>query len=242
MLKLINDNKWDKALEKLNGNYFNEINNKKTLFHYACIRGNEKIIDFYLNLKSTLIFKSDNDGNTGCHLLAINGFDDLVINIVKQEPEFLNLKNKQDKFIYNYVPKVIKIMKQYDQLNNLNYVRHDGKTFLLDLIDNNKDLLEYDYLNFDLPSHMPVLMYAISTYKYDICLKLLDMPNINVNIISTEQFTPLIMSIIHNQYDIVKKLIDKNADINYGGQENKNIPLIICLKKNYIDIAQLLIS
>ena len=54
ILELINNDDWTGAINKLD-NLFSTIFDGKNLFHYACMRGNQKIINKYIDLKSEML-------------------------------------------------------------------------------------------------------------------------------------------------------------------------------------------
>jgi hypothetical protein len=141
IIELINNNKWDDALDEIKNDMFKPIIDQRNLFHMACIRGNKKIINHFLSTKSALIYQADEDGNTGAHLLAQNGWDDLLLTIASKYPDFLILKNNEDKLVINFLISRNEILNKIFKLiqkKHLNYVRSDNKTFLIDLIDNDK--------------------------------------------------------------------------------------------------------
>jgi ankyrin repeat protein len=265
VIKLINNDKWNEALEQAKSDPFVEIMNKKNLFHMACIRGNEKIIKFYLSLDSPHIFKSDENGNTGSHLLAINGWDSILLDTVKSAPHFLTLKNDEDKIIINYLidritvlKNIIALMEKYDYYDYINDVRDDNRTFLIDLIDsidddniddNKFELLLEEKFNWSEPKDNPPLIHIIDKNKINLCLKLLDEleksnvdVDVDINIVSTFYISPLIIAVINNKYDVIKKLIRLDADVNYSGKQDSTIPLNIALKNRNIKLVTLLLN
>ena len=260
ILNLINDNNWTAAIKNIK-NLFDSINGGKNLFHYACMRGESKVINHFVSLSSNLIFLSDDDGNTGAHLLAINGWDNLLIDLLRDIPMFLQLKNNDDKFIFNLVfsryetlEKIIDLMLLSGHAEYLNYVNNKNQNLILNIIDTISDnttpyfkilikLSEIQTINFNLPKESPPLIVAISEKKMCIIDFLLEkIKNIDVNIKSSNQFTPLTVAIMNNMTDITLKLIDMYADINYGGSENKFIPLIMSIKRGQIDIIEKIIQ
>lgn len=253
ILELINKNKWTEAMDSLK-NIFTPIEYGKNIFHYACMRGNVDTINKILDLKSVSILHTDNDGNTGAHLLAIGGWYNILIDVVNREYAFLKIKNNDDYYIFNIVShqfkifkQIIKIMKKNNIVNLLNFIRSDKKALIHDLIQNDnikciKFLKLNDAIDFNLHSDIPPLILAILNQNRDIVYFLLKDENIDVNIRSKSQATPLIVAINYNLYDIAIKLINLGADVNYGGPENKLLPLNLCFKYNLIDIAENIIE
>lgn len=253
ILNLINNNNWSDAINKIN-DLFTPIFHGKTIFHYACTRGNEEVIQQYLNLKSDLLNNLDNDGNTGAHLLALNEFDDLLTKIINTLPSMLKIKNNNDQFIFNIIYKrhhtfkrVLDCMEKNKLLEYLNYIRNDGRTILLDIIDNeNTELLTMLSnlgINWDIPKNLPPLLYAIDSDHNDVTKFILSEIKPNVNIISSNQYTPLILSILKGNEELALKILEyDNVDVNYAGFENKNVPLSLCFKNGLINIAEKILT
>lgn len=254
ILSLINNNDW-KSVLKMTNPIFKILKDGRTLFHYACIRGQKNIIDLMLNLKSVDIFKSDLEGNTGAHLLGIGGWDELLINLIKKEPTFLKIKNEYDKFIFNIVinrpttlEKIIELLEQNSMIEYINYVRNDGKTFLLDLIkvtEKTNDKIYYDILkkikNYatEIPISRPPLHYAISKGYMKVAEFMINEIPIDVNLRDVNSFNVLILSLLYKEVEFVKILLkNENIDVNYGGAENRYIPLSILIKNNLFELYE----
>lgn len=259
ILDLINDNKWDDAIRE-SMDIFDKILDGKNIFHYACIRGKESVILSTLDLQSLSVLLSDDNGNTGAHLLAINGWDSILLKVIVLEPTFLKLKNNIDKFVYNYVItrekpffEIIKIMKKMEYLKYLNFVRYDKQTLLIDILDkcddtNSNDfrkikfLLDYD-INWNIPEQNLPFITLLKNQKEDICNFILDnVKTLNINTFAYDQINLLQASIHFNMQNIAIKLIDIGADINCGGPENTFIPLSISFKTGQLEISKKLLE
>jgi len=261
ILDLINNNNWQDAI-KQSTNLFEPIMNGKNIFHIACIRGQENVILGILNLKSSSIFISDFAGNTGAHLLAINGWDNILIKMINIEPMFLQLKNNNDRFVYNYVLErkqtffeIIKCMELFKLTNYLNFVRNDGYTLLLDIISMIKDITSPNFeilqfvinlknkLDWNISKNTPPLIYLINSNKNDICNYVLDnVPSVDINIISKNETTPLIASLLQQSEKLAIKLINMGADVNFSGPENMHIPLALTFKNWLPDVTKKLME
>jgi ankyrin repeat protein len=250
ILNLINDNKWEIALKQIKP-IFKILQDGRTIFHYACIRGQQKIINALLNLKSIEIFTSDLDGNTGAHLLASSGWDEMLLDILKVEPNFLKIKNNQDQFIFNIVinrPQtlvdIVKIMKDNSMMEYIDYIRRDNKTFLIDLIRaigkyNNK--LHYEVLkeikNFNVPKSRLPLNYAIEKGYNDVAKFMINNVLVDYNLKDESAFTPLVYSLLYKNLEIAKTLLEKkDININYGCSENRYVPLSLIIKLEIFDL------
>lgn len=258
ILNIINNNDWTTALESVK-NYFDPINtvDGKNIFHYACMRGKKDIIYNILELNTHDIFIADNNGNTGAHLLAMGEWDNILLDIVKKKPLFLKLRNNDDMHLFDIVlnrietfKKNVKLMKQHNYLNYLNFVNGSNKTIIHSIIDTIDDNIDSPYIkllkkmykygiNFEIPKSNPILTYVIREKYYNVCIYILDnFDKLDVNIKTTDQFTPLIGSIIRNNEEIALKLISRGADVNYSGLENKFVPLSLCFEKGLINVAK----
>jgi hypothetical protein len=266
ILNLINDGDWSTAIKNVQP-LFKSLEDGKNLFHYACIRGQSKIIDIFVKLKSNEIFLSDSDGNTGAHLLAINGWNNILLELINDEPNYLKLKNNNDYFIFNTVIKrpiilqlIVKCMEKYKMIEYLNYVRIDNRTFILDIIkiigngiendekskiyyDIFKKLAQNDLILWDIPKTNHPLSYAIRKKINSVCKFLITDTDINCDTRDEYEYTPLILSITTGMYDVTKLLLKKdNIDINFSGGEGRFLPLTLCIKMGLFDLIELLLN
>jgi hypothetical protein len=243
--------KWFKTYNNLK-NKFEIIQDGKTLFHYACLRGNKIIIQKYLDTNSDKIYLSDNTGNTGLHLIAFNEFDKMLIEIVNLYPIFLKLINLHDEFIYDIVKsryktlkEIVNIMIKNNYITYLNYVKESNRTLFLDIIDlcnDNKKYYEilsmlHNVIDLTQPITIPPLLYAMNNKYDDITMYLLKTLKTNVNIVSENHISPLIIAIMNKNIDIINQILLLNPDVNYSGFENKKNPLSLCFKNELFDTA-----
>ncbi|MBM3204192.1 ankyrin repeat domain-containing protein, partial [Candidatus Woesearchaeota archaeon] len=260
ILELINENKWSRAIE-ISNDIFAPINDNYNIFHYACIRGNSEVINVILDLKSQSIINSDNRGNTGCHLLAINGWDNILLDVVQREPYFLKLKNDDDLFVFNMLLKrqdilikIIDIMKKNNMLEFLDFVRFNNRTLLLDVIESasiNKEYLEllkylYDLgVNFNSPEIYPPLIYALTfqSENYDFIGEyMIKNFDLKFDIIDKRQYSAFMIVLLKKSEKFALLLLDKDIDINYAGHENKYVPLSVAINGGLINVIEKMIQ
>lgn len=256
ILSLINEGKWNIAI-KNSGSIFLQLEDGKNIFHYACVRGNNDVINEILKLKSNNIFNTDFDGNTGCHLLAIAGWDKLLLDVITKEPLFLSLKNNNDQFIFNIVLnrpstliEVIKAMKLHKYDKYLDYVKKDGKTIILDIIkifsktkNNAYTEVLKEFTNFNVPKNNLPINYCVHRQIDDIFEWLVKENKIEPNLKDQNDFTPLLLSLLYKNSNYVKLLLNlENIDVNYGGGENRYIPLTIAIRNEMFDILEILLE
>lgn len=266
ILKLINESNWIDAIKK-SDDLFKLIDNDKNLFHYACMRGNEDVINQILLLESNKIYISDNDGNTCSHLLIKNGWYDILFNIIEKNPHFLKLKNNNNQFIYDMIIdkpdmliKMLNIMKNNNMTQYLNYIKPNESTFLLDIIDllhDDKNDVNSKYfeiikssdiyeINWNIPKRLPPLIYLLNFSDNDmICKYVIDnykKMNVDLDIQNDRQFTPLIISLLKKRKNIILKLLSNNVNVNNAGPENRYVPLNICFLHKMFNIAQKIIN
>lgn len=247
ILKYINNNEWKKALKKYDP--FEIINNDKNIFHYACMRGHKNTIEYYINMNNELIYISDVDGNTGAHLLAINKFYDILINIVKKYPRFLILHNNMLEYINNIIytdfytlNKIIDLIIKYKYTYIFPEKNINGYTFyysLFNMIETNNKFTKildkiwfYNELPF-LAAKPFTLEYIIKNYK------------ININMTTTKNINLLLYLIWIKRYKLVEYILKKyknTINVNISGSANTNVALIMLIKENQIKLVKLLIK
>jgi ankyrin repeat protein len=142
---------------------------------------------------------------------------------------------------------------------NPNYISEiNGSTATIILFDTNTILFEILFLpiitfNYENNSKYTVLMNACYYSNISIIDKVLEMmekyrpkkssestvkSKINPIVLdyeSSDGYTALMVASINSNKDIIKKLIDKGADINYMSKKTKETPLIIACKNGHID-------
>ena len=258
IIELMNRGDWPAAINEM-PELFDPIVNNNNLFHFACIRGNAEVIKQFLATKSIRLYDSNDDGDTGCHLLAKNEWSDMLCEIVETFPKFLKMRNSQNRLILYYTldrPNLFKsvfaLMKKNNYCKYLNTMDTFNRTIILDIIDR----IQFDNLNYtdtirefcscgvnmNYPVSSPPLMYAIAHKMYDIAHILISECNVNVNVKNIKFTTPLIMASQHNNVLLCAELLNNGADVNYGGAENDFLPIIIAIKNGYWDLCKLITS
>ena len=247
ILKYINNNEWKKVLNKYDP--FELIENTKNIFHYACMRGNKNVIDFCIKKNSDLIYVSDNNGNTGAHLLAINNFYEILINLVKKYPKFLILRNNMFGYIHNIIcndlntlDKIIDIIIKNKYTDILSAKDINGYTFyyfLFNIIEGNHKFTKildkiwhYNELPF-LVAKPYTLEYILTKYKIDINMK------------TSKNVTVLFYLILSKQYKLVEYILKKyknTIDVNISGVANIDVPLILLILANQMKLVELMVK
>ena len=255
--KLINDNKWDKIYNKIikkKINPYNELSNGNTIVHLAGINNNEKIIDYFLKNDINALQKSNDEGNTPIHLLALYGYIDLLKKCIKSYPSLLNLLNNNDENIpillyndINFIKWIIKFNKFglfVDDLNGENLITkniYDSKK----INDTNYKILKILFANNDINNinnnNDSLLCYAIKENKSYIA-KLLINNSYDVNKKDLNYVTPFLYAIRSQNYDLATQLIKNGADINYTGAEGDYNPMIWAIKNEDTKLIQLLLE
>jgi ankyrin repeat protein len=247
LLELINNNNFDEIIKikdfttkKINENY---------IIHLLAIRGNEKGLDFFIKHKSFDINLSNEFGLNIIHLLFKYGWDSLAEKYYKMFPELLS--NVDDDI---YIPltycldrfetfvECFKFMKKNkdilikDILNNVS-VYNDNIILLLIKKSKNKEddiylkfLIEnIDIIEFNKPRVSPVLIFCILNDK-TILAKYFIENNKGLKDKNYYHLLPINIACGKNNIEIVKILLDKNSDIEYGGLDNDYLPLNIVIK------------
>lgn len=248
ILSLINKNKWNDAIKQTQDLFKNNIN-FKNLFHYACLRGNKKVIFSIVDLKSVKIFTSSDDtGDTGAHMLANMGFDDILIELVKKEPIFLKLKNFNNMFVWNLIShrmktffEIIDVMTKNSMINYLNYENDKYSCLLTKLFvfkswtEREKQICDFmsslKEIDWNIPKNNPLLFQMIEIGNEAGSLQLLTLAknkviNLNINVKDEGKFNVLSASIISGQYNVALFILDmKNCNVDDVGRETSFAPL-----------------
>jgi|LakMenEpi03Aug12_release.lakeMendotaPanAssembly.Ray.scaffolds.fasta_scaffold165502_1 ankyrin repeat protein len=254
--KLINSNNWDKIYEKLAKNKIKpdtEISNGNSIIHLAAINNNEKIINYYLKKDNNILQKSNDEGNTPVHLLAIYGYVDLLKECIKVVPEFLNLQNNNNETIslllYNDLD-FIKWIQKYKP-NNLLVNNINGENiYTKNLYDtNNKNDIGYKIIKYIISNNKKeinkydgsLLSDAIKENKPHIA-KLLINNKYDINKRDSRYISPFIYAVKNKNYDLINSLIKHGADINYCGPEGDYNPMIWTIINNEYKLIDLLLE
>ena len=241
LLKLINQDEWTKILKKYNPRSI-EINGNN-LLHYACIRGNEKIINKILEKDPTLFYVANVNGETCSHLLIKNNWFNIFQRTYVDHPDVITFIDNYgqtiaqiavDKpfilqWLINQVPSDYK-----DSMNNLNLQGYNvltqlikvttGRDIYMDII---KQLLQKG-VNINMGNIQPINYAAINNNLE--LVKLLLQHGANPNIKDPNYTTPLIYSVINKNSKMANLLLKHGADINYGGPEGDELPLNLAIK------------
>ena len=215
----------------------------------ACIQNDIKKIKYLIKKNKNFIYLSDNDGNTIGHLCAIYKFYDLLIKILNIYPKLITFINNKGKSIihlvddYDTLSKIIDIALYNEYFDELNIIQYDGKSLLINLLDKLQDfrylkiikkLLDVD-IRLDIPVDSPPLSYYMDNNPNHEVTSLLLEAGADPNQKDKNGKNPLIIAILNNvDINIIKLLLDYNADINYAGPEDKYLPLNIALNNNII--------
>ena len=195
-----------------------EIKNKKNqnLFHICISHGN-------FNIMQKLLKKSKN-----YDLKDIHGETPLLISIRKKEIKILEL--------------LIKNNIDIDKTNNLKFtplmtaINTKNLDIIKTILKKNPDLNKKNKIG------DTALIISIKSKLIEISKLLLNYENININEFNNKMDCALILACSNNLIDTVKFIFEKK-NVNFNCQDKfLNTPLIICLRKKYFEIAQLLID
>ena len=257
ILKLINNNKWDKILQQIKNKKINikePIINSRNIIHLATLSNRSKIIDYLLKNNKESLSLIDNEGNSSVHLMAINGYDNILKKTLKINNNFINLLNNKNESVtllmskrgdlFNWALNNIKgininltsTTNNNPLLSNISRTKKEG-----DIYDKNISIMLKNNIDFNIPKRNPPLYYASRDEKLHIVKKLLKIKNIDLNIYNSQYMTPLITSILNSNYEITKLLLENGADAKYiGGMGEFNTMIISAVRKDYKTIDLLL--
>ena len=250
IINLINKNKWNEILKYIKEGKIDknkEIINGKNIAHISAMNNNINIIDHLLRKDSNVLAKIDREGNSCLHIMASNGYNDMLKKTLKKKNEWVNLVNNNgesvallcsnDGNLFNWV---IKNVKGVDyNLTDKNKMTPFLRMISLskkknDIFYKNIDNILKEGLSLDIPIADPPLFYASRKGKSHIVDRLLKVDKINIDIYNDKYMTPFIISIYTRNYDISKKLVDNGANINYiGGMGEFNTFIQCAMEKDY---------
>ncbi|QKF93829.1 ankyrin repeat protein [Fadolivirus algeromassiliense] len=254
--KLINNNKWDKIYNLIIKKKINPeeiIANGNNIVHLAAINNNSKIINYFIDNNKQILNKSNDDGNTPIHLLAIYGYIDLLKQSIKKYPKFLDLLNNNNENIPNLLyndAEFIEWVTKYkefdiliDDINGQNIItknitesstiKDTNYKIIKNMINNNLDKI----MNYN----DSLLCYAIQENKPHIA-KLLIKKGYDINKKDRGYSTPFLYAVKNKNYELIELLINKGANINYNGAEGDNNPLIFAINNNDDKMINLLVD
>lgn len=258
IIDLMNAGDWANAISKTL-DIFAPIVNGNNMFHFACIRGNTEVIEQMLKLESIKIYDSNDDGDTGCHLLAKNEWSNILCSTVAKYPKFLKLRNYNNKLVISYTldnpqlfNKIYEIMDENDYCKYLNTIDTDDRTVVLDLIDkfqfNNMPYLNTIQkmcscnIDMNIPHNSPPLLYAIMHKMNNVAKIMITNCETDVNITNSKFVSPLMVACQQNSIQICSELLKKGANVNYGGAENDYVPINIAVMNGFWKLCELLMT
>lgn len=146
--------------------------------------------------------------------------------------------------------------KEYDLYNLLNTVTfyndnvftrlviytYNKDTYNKDTI--NKAYIDFfkkniDLINFDLPEKNPITTYAIIKNRNELA-KIFIEQNKGLHNKNYMYLLPINIACSNNNLELVKIILNKDPNINYGGGENEYLPINIAINNNLFDLLNLL--
>ena len=233
--KLIENNQWDKIYNLIKSkkiDYNKEITNGNTILHYASIHNNNKIIKYFIDHNLDAFNKSNKEGDTPIHLLAKYGYTTLLKEVLLKNKDGVNLINNNNEtvinILYNNLDFIKWIISNYKGNIKITNYNSNGDNILTKNIEESENKSDHNYGVLSLllkkfqgkinEEDTSLLSLAIESNK-DHIVDLLLQNNYDVNKKDKKFMTPLNYAIINNDYNLMKRLINKGADINYNGPE-----------------------
>lgn len=245
---LVKKDKWDLILKYIKQGKIDPLTpiNNSILIHIASAKDKKDILKYISNTDPDAFKKIDKNGDTPLHILAKYGYYDTLYSIIKKDNTLMNIKN-----IYNKkISDIISFDGTKDSFKLLNVSNNDNNILLKLIKGSTKkgdryykillDALKKNTYDLNVRYNNP-LVYAIIHDKNHIIDTLLKY-DIDINIITSDYISPLIVSVVKNNIDITKKLISKGADINYSGAENDYNPTAIAILNNSSEMLNLLLN
>ncbi|AYV78439.1 MAG: ankyrin repeat protein [Edafosvirus sp.] len=259
---LIDNNKWDQIMELIDVNNIdpgNNIVNGNNLIHIACAKGQKSFINYMLNKNPILFEKSNREGNTCLHLLAIFGMNNILKKILfnNKNESLINLTNNNNESILHLVLENDDMFNWIlDNISNvdINIVSNKSITPLIYFINKTKSIDDVYFNNIKklvgnknnncdmkLPKNKPPMCYAVIKNKQHV-IEYFIKCNTNINIMDEHQLSPLILSVLKKHDKITYLLINSGADINYSGPENNHNIMGMAIVQNNINLINFLIE
>lgn len=250
IIELINNNLWDKAIDK-SINISDNILDGNNILHVACIRGNIDVVNKIININkdNDLIYKSNSTGLNILHILFKYGWYDYGYTIYLQFPKLLNnidetnitplfyILDKKE-LLTNILNNYIKNNTDFNLFNKINL--NNNKTILLELIDRNDfdniDLI-VKYVDLTIPVKSPPLHYLLNKKITDLKLyKLFILINKDILELNDEMhLKPINYACLFSNNQAILLLLNFNVNLDYGGFENDFLPFNLCIKEHNID-------
>lgn len=188
-------------------------NNGFTSLHIASEKGNLEIINMLID-KGALLNIKTRFGDTPLHYAIQNEHEDASKLLIDKGADVNSVDNKNVYPIHRAI-----------NISSLSIIKH--------LIEHGADI--------DVKNNNGLNILSVVCCHNDIeIIKYLFKEN-QVNEQSHQKFTPLYFAIFKGNLDVVKFLIDHNADVNIKDEEGKT-PIYTAVLKGYIHIVQYLID
>ena len=260
-LKNIENNIWDNI--DLNLELIKKpINqNNQYLIHYAIINSNLDIIQQIINLDENNILFINKEIFINIAKLGKFNFILKLLEIVNSTTRKYILepfKNKEDEnewiifyFLYNANFDYINELFKYSKYINWNYIIDNNYCLKIYLLKNYKNISEESYnifLKILENTNLKKLSEDYCSIIIDSCLfgfnkrvldKIIEVFPESVNIIKSNQLSPLLAAINRQNNELVNYLLDNRANYNYNTYTN---PLIFAIKLNNNDIVKRLLT
>lgn len=260
LIQLINNNKWDVALNLIEANNTidNYILDGNSIVHLSIIRGNydffKKIVD-----KTENIMLANKDGNSILHLAFKSGYDEIGIKLINEYPSLVDLLNQDgETFLFNCIDRPETLLNalmaidkhKVKKIINRISINYDTilKLVIKKISETSNDAKYIDILNYILdngadltkPVEMLPLSYAIVKKSND-AVKILIDHDADVNLKDTTHRTPVIYAIYVGNLDALEYLSKTKNELNleYGGFENDTLPINLLITGRYFHILEI---
>lgn len=218
--------------------------------HLIALSGNINNFKIVNNsILKNVVLLQNSEGDTALHIAARLNFVNLIVFLIKLNLNLLFIKNHLDTTpLYYVINNTTLIQKIFSKINIIDdyFLIKSCSLLQFYIITNNLEII-YEILakinkNNIMVDTLITILYSDLTQKNKIKLLSMLVNDNNVNKIDSQYLSLLIHSVYANDYDIVKLLISKNADINYSGPEQSNNPLEIAIINTNLKLIDLLVK
>lgn len=244
--RLINLNDWTKILKLIKQNKINilsDINEGGNIVHIAAINNKDRVIEYVIKKRSTVLRKANKDGETVGHILASYGYDRNLKKVIRKDPSIVNLLNDRHETVMHKIARrdddeIFRWILENGEIE-LDAIDEKGETILTITIKRTKKKNDrYDKriikileqgANINIPYENTPLCVAIKTNKDHIVERLIKL-GAEIDKKNSSYMTPLLIAISEKKYKIIETLLKKGASPNYSGAEGDMNPIGMALK------------
>ncbi len=245
-----------KLLEKSDLNITYLDNDENDAFLLLCINNMTDVCSRFIELRKDINFNTINiNGLSPLIVCCKNKMSNIALKILEKDySEYNRIDNFGNNSLswachYKLYDVCIALLNKTDI--ECNFVDEGIPVFSRICNCDNYDLMVIDeflkksdlnYNSVSIISGNTALINACLNKNTNIALKILDMPNVNIDHINNSGYCALFFACENGMIEVIKKMLSHNLNYNLVKQKTGETALIIACKNNYEDIAMLLLK